>query len=94
MKNQNPKVSIIIRTLNEAVYLKPLLLSIREQSYKNKETVIIDSGSFDGTIEIAKMLGDKLIKIKQEDFTFGFAINYAIKYSTGDYIFDLFWITC
>ena len=86
MNHLNPKVSIIIRTLNEAPFLKPLLLSIRDQSYKNKETIIIDSGSFDGTIEIAKKYGDKLITINQKDFTFGFALNYGIKHATGDYM--------
>ena len=86
MTFQNPKVSIIIRTLNEAAFLEPLLLSINKQSYAHKETIIVDSGSFDGTIEIANKHKDKLFAINQEDFTFGFAINFGIKHAIGDYI--------
>ena len=82
----DPKVSLIIRTFNEVRYIKDLLISINQQSYKSKEIIIVDSGSFDGTIEIAKEFGDKLITINQNDFTFGFAINYGIKHAMGDYI--------
>ena len=86
MTDYNPKVSIVIRTLNEAMHLKPLLLSIKKQSYDNLETIIVDSGSIDDTVKIAEKLGDKLIKIDQNDFTFGFAINYGIKYAKGEFI--------
>ena len=50
----NPKVSIVIRTLNESKYLRQLLVSIQNQTYKNTEIILVDSGSTDGTIEIAK----------------------------------------
>ena len=82
--NSDPKVSIIIRTLNEAVYLPRLFQMIWQQSYTNYEIVVVDSGSFDGTQDIANKYSDKTLSIKKDDFTFGFAINYGIKNSTGD----------
>ena len=57
----NPKVSIIIRTLNEATHLPELFELINKQSYQNFETVIVDSGSYDGTKEIAHQFSDKVL---------------------------------
>ena len=82
--NFNPKVSIIIRTLNEAEFLPNLFHMIRKQSYKNHETIVVDSGSLDGTHEIAKKHSDVFLSIDKNDFTFGFAINYGIRHATGD----------
>ena len=81
-----PKVSIIIRTLNEASFLPGLFDLINNQSYKNFETIVIDSGSNDGTQKIAKELSDMFLLIEKDDFTFGYAINYGIKHSTGDLV--------
>ena len=80
----DPKVSIIIRTLNEASHLPELFKLIHQQSYQNYETVVVDSGSYDGTKEIARQFSDKLLTIEQDNFTFGFAINYGIKHSSGE----------
>lgn len=82
--NSNPKVSIIIRTLNEAPYLPDLFKMIRQQSYSNYETIVVDSNSYDGTREMATQLSDKVLEIEKDDFTFGFAINYGIQHSDGD----------
>jgi threonine dehydrogenase-like Zn-dependent dehydrogenase/GT2 family glycosyltransferase len=82
----NPKVSIVIRTLNESKYLGQLLVSIQNQTYKNTEIILVDSGSTDGTIEIAKKMNHKVLEIEQDDFTFGYAINHGIQNSTGDLI--------
>ena len=55
-------ISIVIRTLNEGKYLPELLEAIKSQrkSGFDIETVIIDSGSKDNTIEIAKRFNAKL----------------------------------
>ncbi len=82
--NYNPKVSIIIRTLNEAEFLPDLFHMIQKQSYQNFETIVVDSGSLDGTQEIAKKNSDMLLTIDKNDFTFGFAINYGIRHAKGD----------
>ena len=81
-----PKVSIIIRTLNEAAFLPTLFNLIKEQSYKNFEIIVVDSGSKDDTQKIAKEFSDKLLLIEKDDFTFGYAINHGIKHSNGELI--------
>ncbi|MFQ6678715.1 MAG: alcohol dehydrogenase catalytic domain-containing protein [Fidelibacterota bacterium] len=86
MISSNPKVSIIIRTLNESKYLGALLDAIQNQTYQHVETIIVDSGSTDGTLDLASKNSQKVIEIEPEDFTFGFAINNGIQNSTGDLI--------
>jgi len=74
---KNQKVSIIIRTKNEDNWLEACLKSIRLQSYKNYEIIIVDNGSKDRTLEIAKKYETKIVKIKK--FIPGKAINDELK---------------
>ena len=50
-------VAILIPTLNEEKTLKSLLDSINKNIYRNKEIIIIDGGSTDSTVQIAKKAG-------------------------------------
>ena len=63
--------SIIIRTLNEAKHLEKLLKGIHEQNYSDWEIVLVDSGSTDGTLDIARCYGAKIFHIPQKEFTYG-----------------------
>ena len=67
-KKKYPKVSFVICTLNCRDYLERCLKSIWEQDYpKNKiELIVVDSYSTDGTIEIARILGAKVILTKNK----------------------------
>ena len=96
-------VSIVIRTLNEAEHLPALLAGIAQQSYAGGaiETVLVDSGSTDGTLEIAERFGAHIIHIKREDFSFGRSLNMGCDAATGDALvfvsghcipLDPFWI--
>ncbi len=61
-----PTVSFVICTLNCKDYLKLCLQSIRKQDYPKKkvEIVIVDSYSTDGTLEVAKEYGSRIILTK------------------------------
>jgi len=50
----NPYVSVIIPTRNSAQFLDTCLASIKNQTYKNIEIVVVDNNSTDNTKEIAK----------------------------------------
>ncbi|MDW8040537.1 MAG: glycosyltransferase [Nitrososphaerota archaeon] len=54
-------VSVIVTTFNEEGYIEKCLLSLRAQSYRDKEIIVVDSESTDRTVEIAKKYADKLI---------------------------------
>ena len=72
-------VSIIIPTYNGGVVFKRLLHMISKQQYAGeKQIVIIDSGSDDGTCEEALKSGAELIKIDKKDFHHSRTRNQAI----------------
>lgn len=50
----NPLVSVIVTTKNSANFLQSCLESIKTQSYKNIELIVVDNNSTDDTREIAK----------------------------------------
>jgi rhamnosyltransferase len=81
-------ISVIIRTLNEERYLEELLVKISEQSTENHhvEVVIVDSGSTDSTLEIAKKYKCRITKITKADFTFGRSLNIGCDYADGKYL--------
>ncbi len=78
-----PDISIVIRAYNEAPYLPGLLDAIRVQSASSHETIVVDSGSIDGTRDIAERKADKLLRIQSRDFTFGYSLNVGIKAAQG-----------
>lgn len=80
------KLSIIIRTLNEAKYLQELLDGIKQQALHDFsiETIVVDSGSDDETIDIAAKNNCKLIHIKKSEFSFGRALNIGCQNASGD----------
>lgn len=49
-----PKVSVIITTKNSAATLLTLLKSVKSQSYKYHEIVVVDNNSTDDTLKIAR----------------------------------------
>jgi glycosyltransferase involved in cell wall biosynthesis len=49
-----PLLTIIVAVYNGAVTLQRCLLSIAAQNYGNKELIIVDGGSTDGTVDIIK----------------------------------------
>jgi len=57
-------LSVIIPTLNEAGYLFLLLDSIKKQSFKDYEIIIVDAGSADKTVDFVKNNGYRVISIE------------------------------
>ena len=80
------RASIIIRTLNEARYLDELLTSIAAQVTRglSYEVVLVDSGSTDGTLDIAARHGCRIQHISREQFSFGRSLNMGCEAATGD----------
>ena len=84
----NSSVSCIIRTYNEAKYIGQVIETIRSQKTIGDavEIIVVDSGSTDDTVDIAKNHGVKLIEIPKEEFNYSRSLNLGIKNSTGDLI--------
>lgn len=87
-----PLVSVIIPTYNRATKIKRTLESVKEQSHKNWECIIVDDGSTDQTCDIVE-------SYMKEDHRFQLlhrpshrpkganaCRNIGLKAATGDYI--------
>lgn len=83
----NIKISIITATWNCVSTLPDCLASIREQSYSNREHIIIDGASTDGTIDLVNKYIDQIAVFKSEhDQGIYDALNKGIKIATGDVV--------
>lgn len=82
------KVSIIIPVYNGSNYLKKAIDSALNQTYENKEIIVINDGSNDNgkTEKIAKSYGKKIRYYKKENGGVSSALNLGIKKSKGKYI--------
>ena len=85
--NKKYKISVITVTKNSKKFLEENILSLKKQSYKNYEHIIIDGDSTDGTQKIIQKY-NKDIKywISEPDQGLYDAMNKGIKKSTGDII--------
>ena len=54
------RVSIVIPAFNEEQNIARIITSISKQTYKNFEVIVVDDGSTDSTVKIAKSLGVKV----------------------------------
>ena len=89
IKNQKPKVSIIVPIYNTGKYLEACLDSITAQTYKNLEIILVDDGSTDNSGKIADKYAKKdsrITVIHQKNQGQSTARNNGIKKATGDYI--------
>lgn len=84
------KASIIIRTKNEAKLLSKVLEKLALQTEKDFEVVIVDSGSSDCTLSIAKSFQNRLnlsiYQIPATSFTYPYACNYGAGRAKGEYL--------
>ena len=99
----NPETSIVIRAFNEQKHLPHLFETLKTQVYQDFEVIVVDSGSYDQTPEIAEQCGAQLIRIDSRDFTFGYSLNVGIRNSVGQYVaivsahtrpMDSSWLAC
>ena len=88
MKNNNPKVCVIMPVYNGEKTLKFALASLLVQSYRNWICVIVNDGSTDGTKEILDSIKDPRFHIYNlsQNCGRGIARDMALKYAEGDYL--------
>jgi glycosyltransferase involved in cell wall biosynthesis/thioredoxin-like negative regulator of GroEL len=84
-KVKRPKISLCMIVKNEERYLDNCLKSVKDVV---DEIVIVDTGSEDRTVEIAKNYTDKVYFHPWKN-SFSEARNHYLKYAAGDWIFQI-----
>ena len=81
-----PVCSIVIRAFNEERHLGRLLEGISRQTIQDVQMILVDSGSTDNTVDIAKEKDVEIVSINPQDFTFGRSLNMGIEAAVSDFI--------
>ena len=75
----DPKVSIIMRSMNEAWALRDTLPMVQRQDYTNWELIVIDSGSQDGSQELIRRANPQhFVQIQPHDYVPGRVLNMGL----------------
>lgn len=80
------RVSVVIRCYNEEKHIGRLLTGIMEQSVRDVDVVVVDSGSTDATTRIAARFPTRLVTIRPDEFTFGRSLNRGVAEAEGDIV--------
>ena len=92
-----PIITVIVSVLNCVNTIEQCLESVTKQTYPNKELIIVDGGSVDGTIDILKKYNSEITYWNSEpDNGIYSAWNKGLKKVKGDWICflgadDYFW---
>jgi glycosyltransferase involved in cell wall biosynthesis len=81
-----PRVSVIVPCYNDAVSVKRCLESVRNQTLKPFEVIVVNDGSTDESAQVVRSQPCVTKYIEQENQGAGAARNAGIVAATGDYI--------
>ncbi|EHK6267953.1 glycosyltransferase family 2 protein [Campylobacter jejuni] len=86
---KNPKISIVVPSLNSIEYIHECIDSILKQTLKDIEIICVDAGSNDGTFEVLReyeKVDSRLKVIISDKKSYGYQINLGIKEAKGEYL--------
>lgn len=85
---QHPRVSVIVPAYNEEEYIQRTIESIIEDTYPNKEIIVVDDGSTDKTYEKAMTYAYrrevKVIRREERSGLKACALNFGLLFASGD----------
>ena len=81
-----PRISVIMRSYNNAGVIEETLTTLFAQRLPNFELINVDSGSTDGTVEIIKKFNSTLIQIPPSEYKPGRVLNRPIEKSPGGWM--------
>jgi rhamnosyltransferase len=80
-------VGVVIRTLNESELIGRCLETLASQRTEHElDVLVLDSGSTDDTIAIARAHGARIYEMAPEDFDYSKSLNVGIAEVSGDLI--------
>ncbi|NJD77325.1 MAG: glycosyltransferase family 2 protein [Candidatus Methanoperedens sp.] len=86
--NEELKVSVVVANWNRKDDLKECLESIKNETYKNIEVIVVDNHSTDGSIEMVRSEFPEVKLIIMPDSSYGACETFNIGFAntTGEYI--------
>lgn len=85
-----PVATVLIRSKDEAPNIGRVLEILSRQTVADRaEVLVVDSGSTDGTVDIARAAGARLVEMRPEDFTYGRSLNLGCDHARGEIVVAL-----
>lgn len=90
-----PRVSVVLTLYNYAGYIGEALQSVGASDYDDFEIVVVDDGSTDGSVEVAKCVLEQLdwvpskLVVRPLNAGLPAARNLGVGYARGEYLFTL-----
>lgn len=82
-----PLVSVVMTTCNRVDYLPDAITSVRNQSHRNVELLVVDDGSTDGTSAFIETLADPALRyVRQPNQGLSVARNRGTELATGAFV--------
>jgi glycosyltransferase involved in cell wall biosynthesis len=83
----SPRVSILTPAYNADKWVAQAIRSALAQTWKNTEVIVVDDGSTDQTLEVARQFESEGVRVMtQKNQGAAAARNHALEVSNGDYI--------
>lgn len=79
-------VSVIIPVFNGGSTIAGAVESVRRQTYRNYEIIVVDDGSTDNTAAVVRAFGDGVRYVRQENCGVGAARNRGLAEARGEYV--------
>jgi rhamnosyltransferase len=87
---EKPRISIVLRSFNEAWALRGTLDALKAQNYRNWELIAFDSGSTDGSVKmIEEARPAHFIQMAPHDYKPGRVLNQGMALARGDRVIFL-----
>src|SRR5215217_3778172 len=87
MSPVSPRITVVVPNWNGKRFLKVCLSSLRRQSFEDFETVLVDNGSSDGSVEfVAENFPEVRVISLRENKGFAAAANAGIMASQAEYV--------
>ena len=83
------RVSVVIRTYNEAAHIAATLRAVLAQREVEPEVIVVDSESTDATRELVAAFPVRLIVIPKKSFSYGRALNAGFAAATAPFVASL-----
>jgi GT2 family glycosyltransferase len=81
-----PRVSVVLPAYNYAHYIGEAIESALAQTYRDREIIVVDDGSTDGTIAVLERFGSRIIVSRHTNRGLAATRNAGIRLAGGEYV--------